>query len=239
MNLIIDIGNTLAKVAFVDADKIIFYQTFKDIQIVDIEKLLSQYCPEKGIVSIVGKVDQTVIKFLSKKIFIINLNHNTSIPIINHYETPETLGYDRIGVAVAASFIYPESDVLVIDCGTAITYDLVTSKGVYIGGAISPGIKLRFKSLNDYTAKLPLLHEGNDFPAIGRNTIDCILSGVLNGVVSEIDGYIDKIKKIYPKITVVLTGGDSNFFANKLKNSIFVNQNLMIIGLNRILEFNV
>jgi type III pantothenate kinase len=142
-------------------------------------------------------------------------------------------------VAVAANFLYPEKDILVIDAGTAITYEIVTSKGEYKGGAISPGIVLRFKSLNDHTVKLPLLEKTNEFPIIGTNTSECILSGVLNGVISEIDGYIDSVKINFPEIYVLLTGGDSNFFANKLKNSIFVNQNLLTIGLNRILELNV
>ncbi len=239
MNLIFDIGNTLAKIAIVDGQNIVFHKSYQNLCLQDIEAIIKNHPINKVIISIVGKINPEVLSFLESNFKTLVLNKNTKLPIKNHYGTPNTLGYDRIAVAVAANFLHPKKDVLVIDAGTAITYELVTSQGEYKGGAISPGISLRFKSLNDHTAKLPSLEKTERFPIIGQNTADCIYSGVLNGVISEVDGYIDLIKTNFPDIYVLLTGGDSNFFANKLKNSIFVNQNLMIIGLNRILEFNV
>jgi len=239
VNLILDIGNTLSKVTIVENQNIVYHQRYSNLGLNDIEEISKTYSISNTIVSIVGKISPEVLRFLENNFKTLVLNKNTKLPIKNHYSTPETLGYDRIAVAVAANFLYPQKDVLVIDAGTAITYELVTANGEYKGGAISPGISLRFKSLNDHTAKLPYLEKSEKFPIIGKNTADCIYSGVLNGVISEVDGYIDLIKTNFPDIYVLLTGGDSNFFANKLKNSIFVNQNLMITGLNRILEFNV
>ena len=239
MNLILDIGNTLAKIAIVDGQNIVFHKSYPNLCLQDIEAIIRNHPINKVIISIVGKVNPEILIFLESNFKTLVLNENIKLPIKNHYSSPKTLGYDRIAVAVAANFLYPQKDVLIIDAGTAITYELVTAFGEYKGGAISPGISLRFKSLNDHTAKLPYLEKSEKFPIIGQNTADCIYSGVLNGVTSELDGYIDLIKTNFPDIYVLLTGGDSNFFANKLKNSIFVNQNLMIIGLNRILEFNV
>lgn len=239
MNLILDIGNTFSKVTIVENLNIVYHQSYSNLGLNDIEEVSKTYSVTNAIVSIVGKISPEVFRFLESNFKTLVLDKNTKLPIKNHYITPETLGYDRIAVAVAANFLYSQKDVLVIDAGTAITYELVTANGEYKGGAISPGISLRFKALNDHTAKLPLLEKPEIFPLIGQNTPDCIYSGVLNGVISEVDGYIDLVKTNFPGIYVLLTGGDSNFFANKLKNSIFVNQNLMIIGLNRILEFNV
>lgn len=239
MNLIVDIGNTLTKIAVVDRDIIVYSNKYDTLNSNEIDEIFSKFSINKSIISIVGRVDEQSIKYLTANCKTIILNQETLIPIKNQYSTPKTLGYDRIAVCVGANYLYPQKDILVIDAGTALTYEIITSEGVYQGGAISPGISLRFKSLNDHTSKLPYLEKNETYPLIGTNTNDCIYSGILNGVVAEVDNYIDSIKTKFPSIYVLLTGGDSNFFANKLKNSIFVNQNLMIVGLNRILEFNV
>ncbi|BDX37194.1 type III pantothenate kinase [Tenuifilaceae bacterium CYCD] len=238
MNLVLDIGNTFAKVALIQDKEIFFSKSYKELTLKNLDAILSCYSPQKAIASIVGKIRPELINLIRSRITTIILDQNTPIPLKNQYNTPETLGYDRIAVAVAANSLYPNRNVLIIDAGTAITYELVTSDAVYLGGAISPGISLRFNALNSHTAKLPLLEKVENYPLIGQNTSECILSGVLNGVIGEIDAYIDNVKNIYP-IETVLTGGDSNFLVDKLKNSIFVNQNLMTIGLNKILEFNL
>ena len=124
-------------------------------------------------------------------------------------------------------------------CGTALTFDFVNCKNQYLGGAISPGISTRFKALNHFTAKLPLVQFNNDYPLIGTDTTSCILSGVLNGIINEVDGYIDSIRRAYSDVKVVFTGGESFFFDKKLKNTIFVDSNLLLFGLNRILTHNV
>ncbi len=238
MNLILDIGNTLAKVALIQDQETIFSKSYKELTLMDLDAILSSYSPQKAIASIVGKIRPELINLIQSRVTTIILDPSTPIPLKNQYSTPETLGYDRIAVAVGANSLYPSKNVLIIDAGTAITYDLVTSDSVYLGGAISPGISLRFSALNSHTAKLPLLEKTGNYPLIGKSTNECILSGVLNGVIAEIDAYIDNVKNTYP-VETVLTGGDSNFLVDKLKNSIFVNQNLLTIGLNMILEFNL
>jgi len=169
----------------------------------------------------------------------IELDHHTPIPLINRYRTPDTLGYDRIAAAVGAYTIYPEKNVLVIDAGTAITYDLVTGGGEYMGGNISPGMAIRFKSLNKYTNRLPLLEPSiEEPPLLGSSTKEAIQSGVINGILFELDGFIGDVSRLHPELKVVLTGGDAKYFEGKLKSSIFVDLNLNLIGLNRILEHN-
>jgi len=140
---------------------------------------------------------------------------------------------------VGAYTICPGKNVLVIDAGTAITYDIVTAKGEFMGGNISQGLEIRFKSLNKYTNRLPLLERPEETPPlVGSSTREAIQSGIVNGLLFEMDGFIDAISKAYPKLQVVLTGGDAKYFVGKLKNSIFVDPNLNLIGLNRILEHN-
>jgi type III pantothenate kinase len=238
MNLIIDIGNTFTKVAITDGDNLVFADRFEELSIKTFKEILSKYSPEKGIISAVGKKNDDLFDTFKQNLPIIELDHNTPLPISNQYKTPETLGRDRIAAVVGANYLYPNEDLLVIDSGTAITYDLITNKAQYLGGAISPGITLRYKSLNQHTANLPLVTSTLNNFIVGASTAECIESGVLNGVVGEIEYFIDRYKEEFPNIKVVFTGGDANFFVNKLKNSIFVVQNLVIIGLNRILEFN-
>lgn len=239
MNLIIDIGNTFTKVAIVDDnDTVVFIERYEILTIDTLHGVLISHTPQKAIISAVGKKDIKLVEYIKSKISTIELDHKTNLPITNKYKTPETLGHDRIAAVVGANYLYPNTNILVIDCGTAITYDLIDGADHYLGGAISPGIQLRFKSLNQNTANLPKLDVIENFPLIGASTVDCIHSGVLNGVIGEIDNYINQVASKYPGLIVVFTGGDANFFVNKLKNSIFVVQNLVITGLNRILNFN-
>ena len=239
MNLIIDIGNTSTKIAIADGKEIRFFQRFSELAITDLMSITSEYKPKRGIVSAVGEIPVNAVDWLKQNIPLHIAGPNTNIPIKNDYSTPETLGFDRLAGVVGANYLFPDRHVLVVDIGTAITYDLVTRQGVYKGGAISPGLRLRFKALNSYTTKLPLIEKYEVVDIIGSSTVECISSGVINGTALEIDGYIDKISSIYDDCMVVLTGGDAYFLANMLKNSIFVNPFLMVIGLNRILEFNV
>jgi len=238
MNLIIDIGNTFTKIAITDSDNVVSFNRYEVFTKSVLTKLLLKYTPEKAIISAVGKKDVSVTDYLKTQLPTVELDHKTQLPIKNLYKTPETLGRDRIAAVVGANYLYPSTDVLVIDCGTAITYDLINSNAEYLGGAISPGISLRYKTLHQHTASLPLLNSLHNDSIIATTTTGCIESGVLNGIIGEVDYYVDQIKKEFPSVKVVFTGGDSNFFVNKLKNSIFVVQNLVIIGLNRILDFN-
>ncbi len=238
MNLVIDIGNSLTKVAVAEGETIINVDKYEVLSTEVIDRTISKYSPNKAIISNVGKIDKEVASHLISIIPTIEFNSLTKIPITNNYKTPQTLGLDRIALVVGANYLYSSTNLLVIGCGTAITYDLIDNKSQYHGGAISPGIALRFKSLHQHTANLPLLERVDKFELIGSSTSECIESGVLNGVIGEIDYYINRIKEEFPSPMIIVTGGDANFFVNKLKNSIFVVQNLVIIGLNRILEFN-
>ncbi|MCD8193274.1 MAG: type III pantothenate kinase, partial [Tannerellaceae bacterium] len=155
------------------------------------------------------------------------------------YQTPHTLGKDRLAAAVGANYLQPGKDLLIIDAGTAITYEVVEAAGIYTGGNISPGMTTRFRALNHFTEKLPLVAEKEDIPPIGYNTETAIQAGVVNGIIYEMDGYINDLRVKYPGLLVFLTGGHSFYFERRLKNSIFADINLVMTGLNRILEYNV
>jgi type III pantothenate kinase len=204
-------------------------------------KMLKDEHPQlcRSILSSVKPVGNELLQFLSGNFdLFIELDHQTKLPIKNLYKTPETLGKDRIAAAVGANELFPDQNLLVIDAGTAITYDLVSEKKQFIGGNISPGMEMRFKALNHFTGKLPLINYSNDFHLFGTNTTDAIRAGVQNGILYEIEQTIEVFSRIYQNLQVVLTGGDSIFLAKRLDDSIFVHLNLTLIGLNRILEYN-
>lgn len=240
MNLTIDIGNSRSKLAIFENDKIINIITKETLSFSDITAILSTYPNIKyAILSTVKDIDQTIISYLkSNTRYFIDLDENSKIPIENLYQTKSTLGKDRLAAAIGANNIFPDLSVLVIDAGTAITFDFINEKNQYMGGAISPGLEMRFKALNYFTNKLPLLNKNEDFDLIEDNTTKAIISGVQNGIIFEIDSYIDTLKNKYEDLKIILTGGDAIFFDKKLKNTIFVNLNIINIGLNRILEHN-
>lgn len=166
------------------------------------------------------------------------LNSKTKVPLINKYSTPKTLGFDRIAAAVGANFLIPNSNLIIIDIGTALTIDFVNDKNEYIGGNISLGIDMRFKALNEFTDKLPLIKKDDKRSLIGTSTETAIRNGVMNGIAYEIEGVINKLEEDFTNINTFLTGGDAFFFDKLYKNNIFANANLVLIGLNRILEYN-
>lgn len=238
LNLIVDIGNTQTKVAIFNCNELVHFSRYDKLSEAIFDEALTHYSPKRAIVSRVGKVPFNIIEFLSHKMPVVEFNSSTPIPIKNSYSTKDTLGSDRLAAAVGANTLYPNCNILAIGCGTAITYDFTTSQGEYLGGAISPGISVRFKALNHFTAKLPLVEIDENFPILATTTQGSILSGVQNGAIFEIDGYINALRQNISDFKVILTGGDAIFFVGKLKSSIFVNPNLILIGLNRILNHN-
>ena len=166
-------------------------------------------------------------------------NLNTRLPFKNLYLDKETLGFDRIAAAAGAQALFPGENIIIIDAGTAITIDVVTKEGQFIGGNISPGVDMRFKALNEFTSKLPLVKIEGETGITAKTTEDAIRFGVFNGIKYEMDGYIDAFNQIYENLKVILTGGDHKYFDKKLKNSIFADSNLTLKGLNKILQFNV
>ena len=239
MNLIIDVGNTRVKTAVFKQDTIVELIVFDKKRIIsEIKKIIKKNNISKGIISSVASISIKKLQKLQSVMDLLIVSSVTKVPFNNLYETPKTLGVDRIALVVSAVRKYPNKNVLIIDAGTCITYDFVNNKADYLGGAISPGIKMRFKSLNNYTSKLPLLEktELNNF--IGNSTNSSINSGVVNGIIKELDGVILDYKEKYKDLTIVLTGGDTNFLAKQLKSSIFANQNFLLEGLNELLIFN-
>ena len=240
MNLIVEQGNTNLKVAVFDGDQLVVSSSYKDNNDATwVSEVFEQYHPEKCIVSSVADMDEMLISFLKDRTpFILLLDENTSIPVSIEYKTKNTLGKDRIAAVTGAHYLKPGQNILVIDAGTAITYEVLEMSGVYKGGNISPGMTTRFRALNMLTKRLPLVEAGNDVPFIGTSTESAILAGVVNGIVYEMDGYIDALKIKYGDVFVFLTGGHSFYFERRLKNRIFADANLVLTGLNRILEYN-
>jgi len=239
MNLILDIGNTRIKLAVFQEHTIVESIVVSPKSLGnEITKMQKKYAIGNAIVSSVGETKLEDLKEIGSFQRIIILDHTVKVPFVNKYKTPKMLGVDRIALVSGATSQYPSKDVLVIDAGTCITYDFVNSKKEYFGGAISPGINMRYQSLNTFTANLPNLEKAS-FSLIGSDTAASMHSGVLNGILHEMDGLIAEYQDKYPYLTVLLTGGDTNFLAKKLKSSIFANPNFLLEGLNSILIHNL
>ena len=237
MKLVIDIGNTRAKLALFSGKDLVeksdvTFCTLKNIQNFVLGKKISS-C----IICSVREIDSEISSILNNYNGFI-LSESIPVPITNHYKTPSTLGQDRLAAIVGAYFLYPEKDIIVFDAGTCLTIDFLNKNGEYIGGRISPGIEIRFRALHTFTDKLPLLHKQNHAPNLGNDTNSSILSGVLEGILAEVRSVISDFRLQKPDLVAVVTGGDCFFFEKELKSSIFANSNLVMIGLNEILDFN-
>lgn len=241
MKLIIDIGNTLTKTALFDHNDIVELVTAHELSSSALKKIFEKTDGIKSsIVASVRDTDQNIIDLLAEKTQLKLLNKNTPLPFSNKYATPETLGNDRVAAAAGASAMFPRQNVLIIDAGSCITYDLITSKNEYLGGGISPGINMRFSALHTFTKKLPLINfrPGEQPALIGTDTESSILSGAQNGVLLEVDGIINAYREQFRNLKVVISGGDYKYFDKYLKNNIFASPNIVLAGLNRILDFN-
>ncbi|MFV0571307.1 MAG: type III pantothenate kinase [Xanthomarina gelatinilytica] len=240
MNLVVDVGNTFVKLAvFQDHDMV--FKTVVEVQVFQhaFETILERYPQiDACVLSTVGNLQDLALKQLKKRLPVVVLNSETKMPFKNLYGTPKTLGVDRLALVSAASVQFSGKHVLVIDAGTCITYDFITKENSYLGGAISPGLRMRYQALNNLTAHLPLLDTKRPDHFIGQSTEQAIHSGVVFGVLSEMEGVIGAYKEKYSDLTVILTGGDANFLSKQLKSSIFANSNFLLEGLNHILQFN-
>jgi len=239
MNLCIDQGNSSIKIGIFDQNKLVKTFIYKKFDRKSILSTLHNFSINHCIYSSVIKKNASAIAFLKKNIpHVLVLTHETPLPIENKYHTPETLGKDRLAAVVGAAFLMPNFDVLVVDAGTAITFDFIDGKKNYLGGNIDAGLELRLKALHTFTKKLPLVKPVKEVPLLASDTEMALAAGVLNGIIFEIDSYIDTLKIEYPRLSTFLTGGSSIFFEKKLKNSIFAEKNLVLIGLNYILQYN-
>jgi len=239
MRLVIDSGNTLVKAAIFDGDQIKHKAEFDKSTIAN-AGLNADYQNVTAVaVSDVSNMSAPIMESLPAHIPVLMISGSTPVPVKLGYLTPDTLGTDRLAGAVFAASTFPRRNVLVIQTGTCFTYDLITEKNEYVGGAISPGIDMKLKALNTFTARLPLF-EKEEAPSLsGRNTKESILSGVMNGSVEEIDGMITRFRSKLPNMEVILGGGDMLYFEKALKNHILAVDNLVLKGLNLILEYNV
>ena len=240
MNLIVDIGNTSVKMAVFQNNSLLSKSVFSLSDFSNnFQKIKSQFPEIKASIlsSVVTNISEEK-KLLQQNTNFIELSPDVPLPFQNKYATPATLGKDRIALVAAAVASFPEKNTLVIDAGTCVTFDFKNAKEEYLGGAISPGLEMRFKALHKFTAKLPLLKPGENLELIGNSTEASITSGVVNGLLFEIDGTIASYVTEYEDLTIILTGGDTQFLSVRLKNGIFANSNFLLEGLNYILEFN-
>ncbi len=244
MNLVIDIGNTAVKfIIFDERGACIHQYESKNGDIVPLKRLLEQTPVKRAIISAVAETDEPLSSFLKamdpKPLW---LNEHTILPIRNAYGTPHTLGTDRLAAVVGAGVDFPFRNVLVVDVGTCITYDLITADGYYCGGNIAPGMRMRFQAMHEHTARLPLVgFEGDWPPPLGHTTKEALTSGVLWGIKAEIEAYIHILQTKTDNLQVILTGGDGHIFHKQLvKNykNITIDEVLVARGLNRILEYN-
>jgi type III pantothenate kinase len=237
--LIIDIGNTLQKLAVFEGKKLVNKETFEKLSPESLARFIEKNGPFRGIIqSAVNIYPPEIEEVLARAGKFILLTELTPLPVKNLYETPKSLGKDRIAAVTGAWSIFPGRNVLVIDAGTCITYDFINSAGEYLGGGISPGIRMRFKAMHTFTGKLPLIEAEAFEGLIGRSTRESMLSGVYNGVTGEIRDLVRQYKEKFNELSVMITGGDHEFLHNKLKISIFAAPELVLLGLNEILDYN-
>ena len=240
MNLIIDIGNTATKLAVFQLDNILEVQVVTTKEMIPVvEKILDKYAGiEQGVLSSVAFLEASDVNSLLKLLPLKVLESSLKMPFNNCYDTPHTLGVDRLALMAAAVKHYPRTNVLVIDAGTCITYDFIDAQQNYLGGAISPGVHMRYKSLKTFTSNLPSLEKSIPKQRIGSSTKSSIHSGVIYGIAHEIEGAIEDYQSKYPDLTVIVTGGDADFLCKQFKISIFANSIFLLEGLNFLLEFN-
>lgn len=237
MNLVIDYGNSSAKVGIFDQQNLMEKYVFNTPEA--LKNFLEKDCSPNVIISSVAldAIDISSWVLHAKKKF--TLTTALPLPIKNQYATPSSLGVDRLSAVCGARHIFPEKNCLVVDVGTCVKYDFIDANGNYLGGGISPGLSMRFKALNTFTMKLPLVQPVDDALLIGNSTESCIQSGVINGLLAEINGTIDHYQKKFDDLKVILCGGDTVFFENKVKGGIFAVPELVLRGLNSILIYNI
>ncbi|GHB77548.1 type III pantothenate kinase [Persicitalea jodogahamensis] len=237
MNLVVDAGNTFSKVGWFEGNELRRHES--QLTFPELLDTLRSVAVKHVIFSSVSHEVEKIREALQPNVPVLTLNSLTPLPIVRDYDTPDTLGADRIAAAVGAVEIFPEEDCLVIDMGTCITYDLVDRAGRFQGGAISPGMRMRFKAMHSFTQRLPLVEPERAAPLVGKSTRKALLSGVMNGLAAELNGLILAHRAATPECRVVLCGGDASYFTNIFQVPVSVVPELVLIGLNRILIYNV
>lgn len=241
MNLVVDAGNTFIKLAVYGKDGMLAMRQLPLQEFCQgVQKVFEDYPGiRRAIVSSVAHLDKRGLDVLHVFCPVHLLGKDTRYPFKNSYATPQTLGVDRIALATAAFYNNPHGNTLVVDAGSCVTYDMVNDYGEYLGGAISPGLRMRYRAMHEQTANLPLLEPAEEvLDFIGNSTQSGMHSGVVNGLCLEIDGMIGLYESRFPHLTVILTGGDAQFLSKRLKSTIFANSKFLLEGLNYLLEYN-
>lgn len=239
MNLVIDIGNTRAKAALFSDGLLLAVQRWPEVKIEFIREWLTNQKVKRIILSSVGAEPPAGLEsWLKEQGDYLRFGHATKTPVANAYKTPETLGLDRLAAVVGAFGRYPGQNCLVIDAGTCITFDFLKAPGIYLGGNISPGLSMRLEAMHRQTARLPLAVLEQPAEMIGTSTETALQNGAIFGAVFETEGYIRHWEQTWGNINILLTGGDAPLLAKNLKKQIFVHQNLVLEGLNKILDYN-
>ena len=236
--LCFDFGNTRLKCAVFENDNFQEEITVENDSELSIEMIIEKYQPQKTILASVINHNQNIESLLASKCSFHKLSHKSQLNFSIATAKPETIGTDRLALIAAAVRFHTGKNNLIIGLGTCITYNFVNQYGQFLGGAISPGMDLRFKSMNDHTAHLPLVHAEWNYPIIGYNTQTNLQSGVITGIVGEINHFIELYKERYGNFNVVLTGGNSLYFASQLKNGIFADNYFLYKGLYALSEIN-
>lgn len=235
LKLLLDIGNTTVKTALADNEKLLAVQQHETLTDDILQSLVQTGKPDMAVVASVRKDRGTVKKQLQpyvKKILF--CTPAMPLPVRNLYATPGTLGIDRLAAAVGAHYLFPHRECMIIDCGTAITIDFLSRHGEFSGGNISPGLQMRFKALHRFTEQLPMGAVTGSAAPVGTTTQEAIEAGVVQGIVHELEGYM----QAYPAMTTVFTGGDAIYFVKRIKNPIFAVPNLNFTGLAKIADYN-
>ncbi|RYY44307.1 MAG: type III pantothenate kinase [Chitinophagaceae bacterium] len=237
-SICLDFGNTRLKAAVFNDDKFVESIVLDDDSDASLLRLLERVKPERSILSSVINHNTHIEKILAEHTAFHKLSHLTKINFTTPVGKPETIGADRLALMAAAAHFYPGKNNLVIALGSCVTYNFLNQNAQFLGGSISPGMDMRFKSMHDMTAKLPLVSADFNFPLIGYDTKTNLQSGVILGMINEIEGFIDKYHQHFGNFNVVLTGGNSAYFASQLKYKIFADHNFLFKGLYALSETN-
>ncbi|MCC5930300.1 MAG: type III pantothenate kinase [Cyclobacteriaceae bacterium] len=236
MKAVVDRGNTWYKIGWFDKDRMVDKKTASGFSEVICEIMQSD-CTSVLFAS-VSETMENELKNLRKDIKVWTLSTDMPLPVVIDYKTPTTLGKDRIAAAAGAAALYKDSNVLIIDAGTCITYDLLEEGKVYRGGAIAPGLNMRLKAMHHFTHSLPEVELAEEVTIPAKSTATCLQAGATVGLCFEIEGMIQHYTALYPDLITLMCGGDTFFFESKIKASIFAIPDLVLIGLNSILNYN-
>jgi len=239
VTLAIDIGNTRIKVGLFRENELVQKETWEVLDLRAIKEIAYNQKIQNVILCSVAEVSQTIEASFKEDFHYLQLTEKTPLPIKNLYQTPASLGKDRLAAVVGAYHFQPGKNCLVIDAGSCITFDLLNAKGEYLGGNISPGVEMRLKAMHHFTARLPKVERQQTKSFLGRNTKSALQNGGQLGAVLETKAFIDLCKQNFRTLQILLTGGDADFFAKRLKTKIFVHPNLVLEGLNKIMNYNV